>query len=69
MSSPVSGKGGVGRLVKMDGFRGPQGWGVGPNRAEKGSIKAVPSGTGRGEVGTKVGAKSKVIGEVHLTTR
>ena len=61
VSSPVDGKGGVGREVKSGGFRGPQGRGPGPKRAELGSGEAVQSGAGGDQVGAKVGAKSIII--------
>ena len=61
VSSPVGGEGGVGREVKSGGFRGPQGRGPGPKRAELGSGEAVQSGAGGDQVGSKVGAKSIII--------
>ena len=67
VSSPAGGKGRVGREVKSGGFRGPQGRDAGPNRAELGSGEAVQSGAGWDQIGVKVGAKSIVIVEVHLT--
>ena len=67
VSSPVDGKGGVGREAKTSDFREVQGWDVRPNRAEAGSIEAVQGGAGGDQVGTKGGAKSIIIGAVHLT--
>ena len=51
----------MGREVKSGGFRGPQGKGPGPKRAELGSGEAVQSGAGGDQVGPKVGAKSIII--------
>ena len=51
----------MGREVKSGGFRGPQGRGPGPKRAELGSGEAVQSGAGGDQVGAKVGAKSIII--------